>query len=66
MAFYTQIDIARKLNVSHVTVSKALRYQPDISSEMKRRVKDVAEEIGYTPNLIAKNLTSNKTFTIGI
>ena len=66
MAFRTQTDIANKLKVSRVTVSKALRDHPDISLEMKRRVKETAEEFGYTPNLIAKNLTSKKTLTIGI
>jgi len=66
MAFHTQTDIANKLKVSRVTVSKALRDHPDISLDMKRRVKEIAEEFGYTPNLIAKNLTSRKTLTIGI
>ena len=66
MAYYTQTDIAEKLKVSRVTVSKALRDHPDISRDMKRRVKEIAEEFGYTPNLIAKNLTSKRTLTIGI
>ena len=66
MAFHTQTDIANKLKVSRVTVSKALRDHPDISLDMKKRVKETAEEFGYTPNLIAKNLTSKKTLTIGI
>jgi LacI family transcriptional regulator len=66
MAYHTQSDIANKLKVSRVTVSKALRDHPDISFNMKRRVKEIAEEFGYTPNLIAKNLTSKKTLTIGI
>ena len=66
LGFSTQADIARKLGVSRVTVSKALRDHPDISQEMKRRVKGIAEEVGYIPNLIAKNLTSKKTLTIGI
>lgn len=62
----TQSDIAKKLNVTRITVSKALRNHPDISVEMKERVKKVAEELGYVPNLIAKNLTSKKTLTIGV
>ena len=66
MAFYTQTDIANRLRVSRVTVSKALRDHPDISLDMKRRVKEIAEELGYTPNLIAKNLASKRTLTIGI
>jgi len=66
MAHATQSDIARKLNITRITVSKALRDYPDISAEMKKKVHEVAEELGYTPNLIAKYLTSNKSFTIGV
>ena len=66
MAHFTQTDIARKLNVSRITVSKALRNHPDISPEMKKKVLEVAEELGYIPNLIAQNLTSKKTFTLGV
>jgi LacI family transcriptional regulator len=66
MTHITQSDIARKLNVSRITVSKALRNHPDISSQMKKKINEMAEELGYTPNLIAKNLTSNKMFTIGV
>jgi LacI family transcriptional regulator len=66
MAHCTQADIAERLKVSRVTVSKALRDHPDISPDMKRRVKDIAEQFGYTPNLVARNLTSKKTLTIGI
>lgn len=66
MAHITQSDIAKKLNVTRITVSKALRDHPDISSKMKKKVNEMAEELGYTPNLIAKNLTSNKMFTIGV
>ena len=66
MGFFTQADIAKKLKVSRVTISKALRDNPDISPAMRRRVKEFAEEVGYNPNLVAKNLHSKKTLTIGI
>lgn len=62
----TQLDIAKKLNVSRITVSKALRDHPDISVAMKAKVKETASEMGYTPNLIAKQLKENKSNTIGI
>ena len=62
----TQQDIAKKLNVSRVTVSKALRNHPDISIEMKEKVKKAVEEMGYSPNLLAKQLSLGKTFTLGI
>ncbi len=66
MAHSTQSDIARKLNVSRITVSKALRNHPDISADMKRKVRNAAKELGYIPNLIAQNLTSRRTFTLGV
>ncbi len=62
----TQQDIADRLNVSRITISKALRDHPDISSEMKGKVRKAVEEMGYSPNLIAKQLTLRKTFTLGI
>ncbi|MFZ0455270.1 MAG: LacI family DNA-binding transcriptional regulator [Ignavibacteriaceae bacterium] len=59
-------DIAKKLNVSKVTVSKALRGHPDISYETTQKVKTVAKELGYTPNFMARNLSSKSSHTIGL
>jgi len=59
-------DIAKRLNVSKVTVSKALRNHPDISRETSERVKKIAKELGYTPNYMARNLSSQKSNTIGV
>ena len=62
----TQSDIAAKLDVSRITVSKALRNHPDISKAMKDKVISTAEAMGYSPNLVAANLSQRKTNTIGI
>ncbi|MDF7823618.1 LacI family DNA-binding transcriptional regulator [Pontiellaceae bacterium B12227] len=43
-------DIANELGVSHVTVSKALRNQTGASVELKARIKNKAEEMGYVPD----------------
>ena len=59
-------DIAKRLNVSKVTVSKALRGHPDISKGTVERVKQVAQELGYTPNYMARNLSSKRSNTIGV
>lgn len=61
-----QSDIAKELNVSRITVSKALRDHPDISGDMKRKVSETAKRMGYIPNLIARQLNSRKTYTIGV
>jgi LacI family transcriptional regulator len=59
-------DIADKLKVSKVTVSKALRDHPDISAETKRLIKDTAKSLGYSPNYLARNLSAKKSNTIGL
>jgi Transcriptional regulators len=61
-----QSDIAKELNISRVTVSKALRDHSDISLAMKRKILTTARKMGYIPNLIARQLNSRRTYTIGI
>lgn len=59
-------DLAKILGVSKVTVSKALRNHPDISEETKIKVKQLAERMGYRPNINARNLSSRKSNIIGL
>ena len=59
-------DIAEKLNITKVAVSKALNDHKDISVDLKNRVKQLAIEMGYVPNHLAKNFKSKKSFTIGV
>ena len=59
-------DIAKRLNVSSVTVSKSLRGHPDISAETVKKVKAVAKELGYVPNFMARNLSSKNSKMIGV
>jgi len=66
MANLRQSDIAKELNVSRTTVSKALRNHPDISPAMKQKIIALTKKMGYVPNLIARQLNSRRTFTIGI
>lgn len=47
-------------------MSKALRDHPDISKAMKIRIEETARKMGYIPNLIARQLNSRRTFTIGV
>lgn len=58
--------IAQLAGLSHVSVSKALRDAPDISAATKERVKKIADELGYTPNVAARNLYLGRTSTIGM
>ncbi|MBN7811894.1 LacI family DNA-binding transcriptional regulator [Algoriphagus sp. H41] len=59
-------DIARELNLSASTVSRALKNYPGISSETKRKVKAMAEKLNYRPNAIALSLRHSRSFTIGV
>lgn len=65
-AHLTLDDIAKRLKVSRVTVSKALRGHPDISVETTKRVREVATELGYTPNIFARSLSSRRSHMIGL
>jgi LacI family transcriptional regulator len=62
----TIIDIAKELNVSSSTVSRALKDYPGISDETKRKVKEVAEKLNYRPNAVALSLRKSKSFTLGV
>lgn len=59
-------DIARELNVSASTVSRALQDYPGISDETKRKVREMAEKLNYRPNAIALSLRQSRSFTIGV
>ncbi|MFL0683088.1 MAG: LacI family DNA-binding transcriptional regulator [Algoriphagus aquaeductus] len=59
-------DIARELNVSSSTVSRALKDYPGISDETKKKVKEMAEKLNYRPNAIALSLRKSRSFTIGV
>jgi len=59
-------DIADKLKVTKVTISKALRDHPDISEQRIQDVKRTAEQMGYFPNFAARNLSAKKSNTIGL
>jgi len=65
-AHITIKDLARELNISPSTVSRALKDHPDISPETKRLVKELAEKLHYKPNLLAQGLRNSKTNTIGV
>jgi len=62
----TQKDIAEKLNVSVMTVSKSLKGHPDISPKTRNLVKRTAKKMNYTVNVVARSLVQQKTNTIGV
>lgn len=62
----TLSDIAERLNLTKVSISKALRDHPDISEKTKELVKKTAHEMGYAPNRLARSLTLDRTGTLGV
>jgi LacI family transcriptional regulator len=62
----TMRDIAEKLGVSSVTVSKALNDKEGVSDELKKRIKQVADEMGYRFNTHAKSMKEGLSYNIGI
>lgn len=59
-------DIARALNLSTSTVSRALRDSYEINPETKRLVLEYAEKMHYRPNPIALSLKENRSLSIGV
>tara|TARA_R110000868_G_scaffold89492_3_gene249120 strand:- start:27537 stop:28544 length:1008 start_codon:yes stop_codon:yes gene_type:complete len=59
-------QLAKELNVSISTVSKALNNSEEIGKDTIKRVKELAELYNYKPNKVALSLKQNKTKTIGV
>jgi LacI family transcriptional regulator len=62
----TIYDIARKLNLSPSTVSRALKDHAHIKKDTKKKIIAVAKELGYQRNKFASNLRLRKTHTLGV
>jgi len=59
-------DIAEKCEVSSATVSKALNGHSDIGAATRAMVIRVAGEMGYMPNMAARALKTNRTYSLGV
>lgn len=59
-------DIAKELNTTAATVSRALNNNPSIGHAMKQRVQEMAKKLNYRQDKIATSLRSGKTFVIGV
>ncbi|PTN07790.1 LacI family DNA-binding transcriptional regulator [Mangrovibacterium marinum] len=59
-------DLAKELNVSISTVSRALKDHPDISNALRTKIKKLAAERNYSPNPLAMGLLKQATRMIGI
>lgn len=62
----TTKSLAAELDLSHATVSMALRDHPLINKETRKRVQALAHKLNYTPNAIARAMRSSVSHTLGI
>ncbi len=59
-------ELAKELDLSISTVSRALNDHQDISEPTKERVKNLAKKLHYSPNLFAKGFRSHRTHILGV
>ena len=59
-------ELAQRCGVSVATVSKALNDKSDIGEETKKRIREIADEMGYFPNASARTLRSKRSYSIGV
>ena len=59
-------DIAKRLNISISTVSRALRNASDVNADTKNAVMALSEQLNYQPNRLALSLRQKQTHTIGV
>jgi LacI family transcriptional regulator len=62
----TIYDISKALNISASTVSRGLNNNPKVRKEVRRKIFQVADEMGYRPNKFASSLRLKRTRSLGV
>jgi len=62
----TIYDLAKELNLSAATISRALKDHPAINKNTKKRIVEKAEELGYRSNNFASNLRRQKAIPLAL
>ena len=59
-------DIAALTGVSYQTVSRVINGMPEVSASTRARVQQVLSEVGFRPNMTARQLASKRSTTVGL
>jgi LacI family transcriptional regulator len=59
-------DVARAAGVSTKTVSRVVNHQGEIREETRLHVQETIERLGYRPNILARSLVSQRSYTLGV
>ncbi|MCJ7702703.1 MAG: LacI family transcriptional regulator [Anaerolineales bacterium] len=59
-------DVAQAASVSTQTVSRVLNNRPDVSAETRARVQQMISDMGYSPNVFARNLSRGRSNALGV
>lgn len=62
----TITDVAKRAGVSMKTVSRVLNNEPNVAEKTRARVKAIADELRYSPNLAARGLATSKSYLIAL
>ena len=62
----TMLDVAKRAGVSKATVSRVLAGHAYVSKTVRDRVMLAVDQMGYRPNLLARNLATNRSHSIGL
>lgn len=62
----TMLDVAKRAGVSKATVSRVLAGHSYVSKTARDKVMSAIDEMGYRPNLVARNLATNRSHSIGL
>ena len=62
----TLYDVAKQAGVNASTVSRALNHKANVNGDTRKRIHQIARDLGYSPNRIARSLATQETSTLGL
>ncbi|RME81863.1 MAG: LacI family transcriptional regulator [Caldilineae bacterium] len=59
-------QVAQEAGVSAQTVSRVINERPDVAPETRQRVLEIIERLGYQPNVLARSLSQQRSYSLGV